>query len=324
MFKYLKTIFIVALISLLPATAYAGFPYSMTFTVSAGDTILADHYNTGNNEHINNNIPESIDDYSITVAEMGSVTDPFPAGTESQATTLDGELQRLRNQIFDLVSLTSNGGTATKWYHDVGSAIGSHDHADASSGGALGTDTIISDFTAATHDHANNAGGGILSLYSITLGTEQASTSGTSIDFTSIPAGTKRITVMFKGVSTNGTDDWLIRLGDSGGAEASGYFGSGTQIAAGVNTTKSTIGFLIETADQGVNTILNGSVTLTLENSANFTWTAQGMFGSSDNHGLSILAGRKALSAELDRVRITTTGGSNTFDAGAINIQYEQ
>jgi hypothetical protein len=53
----------------------------------------------------------------------------------------------------------------------------------------------------------------------ITSGTAVASTSGTSIDFTSIPLWVKRITVMFAGVSTNGTSPFLVQLGDAGGIE---------------------------------------------------------------------------------------------------------
>ena len=35
------------------------------------------------------------------------------------------------------------------------------------------------------------------------------------------------------------------------------------------------------------------------------------------------IAGKAALGATLDRVRITTTNGTDTFDAGSINILYE-
>src|SRR3990167_6478732 len=77
----------------------------------------------------------------------------------------------------------------------------------------------------------------------ITLGTEQASTSGTAIDFTGIPSGVKRITVMLFGVSTNSTSNYLIQIGDSGGIETSGYVSSAqTDTAARVT---STAGFII-------------------------------------------------------------------------------
>lgn len=97
--------------------AYAGYPYAMTYTPSAGNTILADHINTSNNEHINNNIPESIDDYSTNATEMQATTDPYPASSENLATTLAGELQGLR---YDLLQwkLKYQAGIS-KWYDDI-------------------------------------------------------------------------------------------------------------------------------------------------------------------------------------------------------------
>jgi hypothetical protein len=69
----------------------------------------------------------------------------------------------------------------------------------------------------------------------ITAGTAVASTSGTSIDFTSIPSWVKRITVMIAGVSTNGSSIIQIQLGDSGGVETSGYTGTTGYNASYVN-----------------------------------------------------------------------------------------
>lgn len=166
---------------------------------------------------------------------------------------------------------------------------------------------------------ASVTGGGI------TLGTPQASTSGTSKDFTSIPSGTKRITVMFKGVSTSGTDEWLIQIGDSGGIETSGYDSVGVILQNSTNpaVTTSTAGFLLRANGSG--DTYSGNVTLNLENSSTNTWTV----GSGSIYRIGTPAqqasvtGIKSLSAELDRVRITTTGGSQTFDAGEINIQYQ-
>jgi len=100
------------------SSAYAAFPYAMTYTPSAGNTILADHINTSNNEHINNNIPESIDDYSTNAAEMQGLADPYPASSESLATTLDGEIQRLRYQVNEIRERFNPAGS--QWYHDVG------------------------------------------------------------------------------------------------------------------------------------------------------------------------------------------------------------
>lgn len=152
----------------------------------------------------------------------------------------------------------------------------------------------------------------------VTLATAQASTSGTSIDFTSIPAGVKRITVMFTGVSTNGTSAMQIQIGDSGGVEVSGYTSSASTRSA---DALSSTGFMSVPASVAAATV-DGAVNLFLANSGSYKWVASGVLGSSDS-GTKMSGGSKSLSAELDRVRITTVNGTDVFDAGEINIQYE-
>ena len=155
----------------------------------------------------------------------------------------------------------------------------------------------------------------------LTSGTSVASTSGTSIDFTSIPSWVKRITVMFNGVSTNGTSNLLFQLGDSGGVENTGYLGSCTQLVSGVGSTGSTAGFILAN-DLAANTH-NGSIFISLQDSSTNTWVASGVFGQSNRAATILVGGSKALSATLDRIRITTVNGTDTFDAGSINILYE-
>jgi hypothetical protein len=156
-------------------------------------------------------------------------------------------------------------------------------------------------------------------------GTAVASTSGTSIDFTSIPAGVRRITVMFNDVSTSGTSPPQIQIGDSGGIETTGYAGTSSVIAGGTAQALFTTGFGI-----GVNTsnwanvvVVSGAITISLFNSSTNTWVASGSVGRSDTASTYFTSGGKSLSATLDRVRITTVNGTDTFDAGSINILYE-
>lgn len=153
----------------------------------------------------------------------------------------------------------------------------------------------------------------------ITLAAEQASTSGTAITFGSIPAGVKKITVMLNGVSTNGTSAYLIRLGDAGGLEATGYVGT-CSTEAGAMTTYDT-GFMIASAPQAAATY-TGVFTLYLQDAANFTWNGMGMLARSAAANLFTSTGSYALSAELTQLAITSVT-PDTFDAGAISIQYE-
>ena len=155
----------------------------------------------------------------------------------------------------------------------------------------------------------------------LTFETAKATTSGLSIDFTGIPSWVKRITVMLNQVSTNGTDGVILQLGDSGGFETTGYLGTGSAItgtnACGVSSFTS--GF---SAGTGVTDGASRSGCIFLLNVGGNTWLASGAVtnGATAN---GVTAGVKALSATLDRVKLTTTGGANSFDGGSINIAYE-
>ena len=145
----------------------------------------------------------------------------------------------------------------------------------------------------------------------------------TSADFTGIPSWVKRITVMFSGVSTNGTSILLIQLGDSGGVETTGYSGS-TQYAASYVAFSSYAGIPIDTASTvAAGTARSGVLTLSLLDTTTNTWAINGGFAIGTAAALILPAGIKATSATLDRVRITTVNGTDTFDAGTINILYE-
>lgn len=158
----------------------------------------------------------------------------------------------------------------------------------------------------------------------IVLGTAQASTSGTSIDFTGIPSGVRRIVVMFVGVSTSGTSNLMIQLGDSGGIETTGYLGATTTVASATPSSATITSGLPVTNAIAAASVLHGSVTLSLMNLAAFTWVSSGVTALSNAATTHIAAGSKSLSAELTQLRITTVGGSDTFDAGSINIAYER
>jgi hypothetical protein len=145
-----------------------------------------------------------------------------------------------------------------------------------------------------------------------------------SIDFTSIPAGVRRITVMLSGVSTSGTSAPIIQLGDSGGVENTSYISTaiGIQTSTAV-AANSTAGFLVVTPTMyAASSTISGSVSITTL-STNL-WVVAGATSreAGSTTGFST-AGSKSLSDTLDRIRITTVGGTDTFDAGSINILYE-
>jgi hypothetical protein len=150
-------------------------------------------------------------------------------------------------------------------------------------------------------------------------GTAQASTSGTAIDFTGIPSWVKRVTVMFNGVSTNGTSLPIIQLGDSGGIEATGYNGDSAQIHTGSAGSAISTGFSIFT--NAATNVLYGQATISYFGSN--TWICSFIGGTTGNPLVLATGGAKTLSDVLTQVRITTVNGTDTFDAGSINILYE-
>jgi len=150
----------------------------------------------------------------------------------------------------------------------------------------------------------------------INSGTAVASTSGTSITFTGIPVGTKRITVMFSGVSTNGTSVIQVQIG-SGSVTTSGYT---SQYSTNGLSGSITSGFVTSYRGDSGNA-LRGLMTICLVTGS--TYTVSSVVGGGSSNDITMATGGIALSGTLDRVRITTVNGTDTFDAGTINILYE-
>jgi hypothetical protein len=156
----------------------------------------------------------------------------------------------------------------------------------------------------------------------ITRGTSQATTSGTSFDFTSIPSTVKRITIMYQGVSTSGSSAKLVQIGD-GSVNTTGYTSQGIYSGSGSGspiTATATNGFVI--ANTSSADFLTGMFILLNITGNNWIGTHT-MSLSGGSVGAQIGSGFITLSSVLDRVRITTANGTDTFDAGSVNILYE-
>ena len=153
---------------------------------------------------------------------------------------------------------------------------------------------------------------------SITLGTAQNSTSGTAIDFTGIPSWAKRVTVMLNGISTNGGDSIILRVG-SGSFASSGYAGSFGYFGSPIGVERRTDSFGVCQVD--ASQLTHGNLILCTLGSN--VWTYSAVVGRSTTDYVLCGGGSITLGGSLDRIRVTTTGGTNTFDAGSINIMYE-
>lgn len=158
----------------------------------------------------------------------------------------------------------------------------------------------------------------------LTAGTAVATTSGTSVDLTGIPSWAKRITIVFNGVSTSGVSPILIRLGYGATTYVtSGYSGGGGYIINNGTTGNyaPTDGFSLGSYAAQAAALLSG--TMTICNISGNIWVYSSAIGSPALLLSAVGGGNVTLSGALTALRLTTSGGTDTFDAGSINILYE-
>jgi len=181
------------------------------------------------------------------------------------------------------------------------------------------TDTLVGLAATQTLTNKTLQGGAVTSA---TAQAQPASPAVASVDFTGIPSWVKRVTVMLNNVSTNGVSPPLIQIG-SGSVTSSGYLGVAVSMAtaAGISGSNATTGFQISSILAA--NVIHGIMTINLVDSATFNYTASFSGGCTSPVNALVSSGSVTLTGLLDRVRITTVGGANTFDAGTINIMYE-
>jgi hypothetical protein len=188
---------------------------------------------------------------------------------------------------------------------------------------------IVTD-TSGTLDIKTGSGSGVIAMSIdasgnvsgvLKSGTAVTSNSGTSIDFTGIPSTAKRITVMLNSVSTNGTSIPQIQLGTSSGITTTGYTGHAAAINAGTGQASSTSGHIISNGSSSAASYA-GHIVFTNITGNNWIGSAVTLNGAAAG-AMSMSASLVGLAATLDRVRITTVNGTDTFDSGSINILYE-
>jgi hypothetical protein len=161
--------------------------------------------------------------------------------------------------------------------------------------------------------------GGALTLMTAKAFNWNGVSTNTFLDFESIPSWVKRVTVIFNGVSSNlGGSARIVQLGTSSGFSISGYLSTSSGFGSGVTTTSATSGFINYTAGSG--DILSGTMVIT--NLSGNTWISN-FTGKVNSSTTAIGGGDVTLSGALDRIRITTITGTETFDAGTVNVMYE-
>lgn len=156
----------------------------------------------------------------------------------------------------------------------------------------------------------------------LTLATAQNAT-GTSIDFTGIPSWVNRITVIFNGVASSGTSQYLVRLGTASGIATTGYASWWGYMlnAAAVATTAAIDGLGIW---NGASVDIKvGHMFLTRVSGNTWVSSHSGGFTNGTGNFIILGGGNATLPGTLDRIRLTTVNGTDTFRLGSINIMYE-
>lgn len=260
-------------------------------------------------------VPTTIADLSATAASNS------PAGSDQVGTSLDDYLRAIQAIIKQesVATIDLSTKTITGTLAQFNAACSDADFAPVASPTFSGTPSAP---TAPAGTDTTQVATTEFVKDQFVLGTAVASTSGSSIDFTGIPSWVKRVTMMFVGVSSNGTNNFLVQLG-AGSITSAGYAGASGSIAnAGASITISnTAGLGIITG--GGNVVFSGTATFSLVNASTNTWVGTLVLGRSDAAANPEFgAASISLAGTLDRIRFTTNS-ADTFDAGSVNILWE-
>lgn len=139
---------------------------------------------------------------------------------------------------------------------------------------------------------------------------EQATTSGTTKDFTGIPSWVEEISITFEAVNSSGNPSLLVQIGDGGGIETAGYFSSSGENDGSFGDVTNGFVMIVSGAAYG---------SMVLRRVGGNKWVSSHSISTSARSSQG--GGVKELSAALDRVRITTSTGA-VFNAGSVGLQY--
>jgi hypothetical protein len=290
-------------------------------------TEIESTYSAANYTPAGSSIADYLEAIDTALGETGG-TGEAPSDTLASASTVDiGASAGLIVEITGTTTITSFGTVASQWRfvrfsgaltltHNGTSLIlpGSANILTTAGDTALFVSNSSGNWRCISYQRAN--GGPVKGIQNGTA----VSASGAAVDFTGIPPWVKRITILLTGVSTNGTSPIGVQIGDAGGIETSSYACDMTVATNVVSVADITTYFPFTTTIASTTTHAGALELFLLDGN---TWIAKCISNRTDASVIYLGSGTKTLSTTLDRVRITTAGGTDTFDAGTINILYQ-
>jgi hypothetical protein len=261
-----------------------------------------------------NNVTASSSNTDLNLEGTGTGTVNLPTGFKVNNTT--------NNFLSSASGVTvAQGGTGASTFAANGMLFGNGQAAIGAT--AVGTSAqVLTSNGSGVAPTFQDAGGGL------TRAATQATTSGTSWTFGSIPSGTKFIVVTIQKVSFASPNDYgpFIQLGDSGGIDTTGYVSGSIY-----NRTDNLIGYHGSTVGHQMayymyeQKFITGQLFLTLINPSTNTWVSTGTSQAGTTSSLAskfdLVAGYSSLSSELTQLRLYCNG--KTGDSGQITITYE-
>ena len=161
----------------------------------------------------------------------------------------------------------------------------------------------------------------------ITYSTAQSTASGTSpIQFTDVPTGVKKITIIFDDVGTDTSGDIVnVQLSTSASYVTTGYVSTSTRTQNGSTSVSQLLssGLIIGVLDNSSKALTGHAV---LHNVSGNRWILSGVCSSTavgDQNRSWNFGGFLDLGGTLDKLQILGDDNTYSWDSGQINVMYE-